>query len=565
MSSSQLHERIAALRAEAAPWVRRWRTEAGEMDAEELFELAGELQGAINATEGAQLVATAHAASFETRLTDRGPVDVHHGLGFVDAMAASELSLETGIGQWAAGRRVGLAATAAERFPRLLGRILAGDLAAATVQKVVSVCDGLDLDACAAVEAVLVDRLADLDPARVTAVTRRVATRVAADQMSAAQRKSRSDRAVQVSPGPDGTTTWWAQLPADRSAAAWAAICSLGDDYADKDASLTADQARADAFVDLLLTNVTVSASVTLGIPVLTGPDADTARAAAHAILNPTPATWGDGRSAPDGTRVRRTGRNARSPKGGCGLGSDFSISTALSGCEIPGIGFLDADTIEALLVDRPPRGRPRPARRPHRHRGRDLSAAYKPPRAITQFVTTRDGTCRMWGCTRPARSCDTDHARPWPAGRPHRATSAPSVDATTGSSNAAAGPTSCIRTVPSPGPHPGAGDAPPCPTRQSGRPRHQTRMPCPKRTVCRTTSTRPPSERWRASGGTQVGLPTQVPPLAQASRYRRGSSFERGHSHSMVPGGLLVTSSTTRLTSRTSLVMRVEIFASTS
>lgn len=36
-------------------------------------------------------------------------------------------------------------------------------------------------------------------------------------------------------------------------------------------------------------------------------------------------------------------------------------------------------------------------------------------------------------------------------------------------------------------------------------------------------------------------------------------------HSHSMVPGGLLVISSTTRLTSRTSLVMRVEMVASTS
>jgi hypothetical protein len=39
------------------------------------------------------------------------------------------------------------------------------------------------------------------------------------------------------------------------------------------------------------------------------------------------------------------------------------------------------------------------------------------------------------------------------------------------------------------------------------------------------------------------------------------GSSY----SHSMVPGGLLVTSSTTRLTSATSLVIRVEIRASTS
>src|SRR5215218_9205992 len=113
MSDSDLHQRIAALRAEASSV--GVADAAGELDAEELFELAGELQGVINATEGAQLVATAHAASFEIRLTDRGPVDVHHGVGFVDAMAASELSLETGIGQWAAGRRVGLAADAAER------------------------------------------------------------------------------------------------------------------------------------------------------------------------------------------------------------------------------------------------------------------------------------------------------------------------------------------------------------------------------------------------------------------------------------------------------------------
>jgi len=37
------------------------------------------------------------------------------------------------------------------------------------------------------------------------------------------------------------------------------------------------------------------------------------------------------------------------------------------------------------------------------------------------------------------------------------------------------------------------------------------------------------------------------------------------GYSHSMVPGGLLVTSRTTRLTSGTSLVILVEILARTS
>lgn len=43
------------------------------------------------------------------------------------------------------------------------------------------------------------------------------------------------------------------------------------------------------------------------------------------------------------------------------------------------------------------------------------------------------------------------------------------------------------------------------------------------------------------------------------------GDSSGRRHSHSMVPGGLLVTSKTTRLTPATSLVMRVEMRSSTS
>ena len=61
----------------------------------------------------------------------------------------------------------------------------------------------------------------------------------------------------------------------------------LGDEYATKDPALTVDQARADAFLDLMLTNVTVTAKVTLGIPVITGPDGEAARDAAIAATTP--------------------------------------------------------------------------------------------------------------------------------------------------------------------------------------------------------------------------------------------------------------------------------------
>jgi hypothetical protein len=428
MSSTQhLHERIAALRADARAVGELVAAEAAGMSAEELFEVTGELQGAVNAAEGAQLLAAAHAAAHETRLTDRGPVEVHHALGFVDAMAPTEVSLATGTGQWAAGRRVSLAATLSERFPLLLGAVLTGDVACGTATKVVAVCDGLDATACAAVEAVLVPRLADLDPARVTTTARRIATRVAADQVRTAHTRNRRDRCVQVSPGPDGTTTWWAQIPAATSAAAWSAITTLADTYAVEDPSLTTDQARADAFTDLLLTNVRVHAKVTLGIPVIT--DAPSTRPE-PAVAGP-PARSTRASTAGTGTRVAADAGVPTRPRAGVivadddreaaigcqGLGSEFRISTALTGCELPGLGFIDADTIETLLTTVP------------LDVGRALldartgtllettTTVYRPPKAVTDFVTIRDGTCRMWGCTRPATTCDIDHTRPWPAG----------------------------------------------------------------------------------------------------------------------------------------------------
>ena len=422
MSIPELRTRLAALRAEASAVGAQLAAQGARMDPDDLYDVTGDLQGVANAVEGAQLVAIAHAGSHETRLTERGPVEVHHELGFIDAMTSSEVSLATGLGQWAAGRKVGLASNLAARFPQLLTTVLSGDLATVNAGKVITACDGLDQAACAAVEAVLVERIVGMDPARITTVARKVATRIAADQVTAATAKNRKDRLVQVSPGPDGTTDWWARLPADTSAAAWAAVRDLAEHYATKDPDLTVDQARADALVDLLLTNVTITTHLTLGIPVITGPDADTARDTAitqHAAENPA---TGDVDAAGDGLpATAATDPGWTRPAfgtGGCGLGPDFSLSAALiSGCEIPGIGYIDADTIEALLTLVPT------------DIGRALidartgtlletaTTAYRPPRTLTHFVTTRDGTCRMWGCPRPATTCDLDHATPWPHG----------------------------------------------------------------------------------------------------------------------------------------------------
>src|SRR5665811_2073551 len=58
-----------------------------------------------------------------------------------------------------------------------------------------------------------------------------------------------------------------------------------------------------------------------------------------------------------------------------------------------------------------------------------------------------------------------------------------------------------------------------------------------------------------------------RIPQTTSTANYRRRTlgPLKPGYSHSIVPGGLLVTSSTTRLTSATSLVMRLEMCANTS
>ncbi len=237
------------------------------MGQEELFEVTGELQGVANAVEGAQLVAIAHAGSHELRLTERGPVEIHHEVGFIDAMTSSEVSLATGLGQWAAGRKVGLAEALAGRFTKLLGKSSPASWPPSTPARW-------------------------SPPATASTPPRAPRSRTSwfsgwsgwtrpgsppsparSPQGSPPTRspppppRTKRDRAVQVTPGPDGTTDRRARLPAGRSAAAWAAIRDLADRYTKKDPTLTLDQARADAFIDLLLTNVTITAKLPSASP----------------------------------------------------------------------------------------------------------------------------------------------------------------------------------------------------------------------------------------------------------------------------------------------------------
>ena len=91
------------------------------------------------------------------------------------------------------------------------------------------------------------------------------------------------------------------------------------------------------------------------------------------------------------------------------GTAADGMAGAMVSGAAVPRLGWVDAATMAALLTTVP------------MDIGRAVieaetgvltsttSPAYTPPRRMREHVTTRDGTCRMWGCTRPALHCDLD------------------------------------------------------------------------------------------------------------------------------------------------------------
>lgn len=94
-----------------------------------------------------------------------------------------------------------------------------------------------------------------------------------------------------------------------------------------------------------------------------------------------------------------------------------------VSGTTIPGVGFVPPDVVAAVSSQLDTRV----SRALLDARTGTLletsTPRYAIPAAQREFVTARDGSCRMWGCTRPVHTtrlgwrADVDHAIPWPEG----------------------------------------------------------------------------------------------------------------------------------------------------
>jgi len=384
-------------------------------------ELAAEVDGAqkvINAASAVQCLRVAqYAGREEEQDATSAWVEVDHGIGHLGEFASDCFGPMLAMGPVAADRKVDAAITLAFKLPVTLAAMSAGDLDLWRATIIATELGEASPQSCAAVEALIHPAVLDEAPGFVTRRVRRALGRVDADALKLKVAKERLDRFVHTFPSHvPGLTTWAASLPAADSAACWAAIDDLAHRRRGDDPAQTLEQCRADAFVDLILTNVEVATTITLMIPVQTvtidEPPGSLERdliasgqptPTTPKILNPLASTDDFGQPTPEP--------------------NPFTEPTwqqiCAMGYEIPGIGVISGDIVAAILD----KFDTRIARiLLDEHTGTVIETStntYLPSQAMRRFIQQRDRTCRFPGCARNAKRCETDHVTPHSQGGP--------------------------------------------------------------------------------------------------------------------------------------------------
>ena len=425
-------------------------------------DLAAEVDGAQQVINAACAVQTLRVAQYAAREQEQDPsgawVEVDHGLGHVGEFAPDCFGPMLAMGFIAAGRKVNTAAVLASRLPVTLAAMSAGDLDPWRATIIATQLTEASTPSCAAVEALIYPAVLGLTPGEVTKKVRKVLGRVDADALRAKAAKERLDRFVHAYPSQvPGLTTWVASLPAAESAACWAGIDELAHQMSGDDPTRTLEQCRADALVDLMLTNVAVTTTVTLMIPVQTAtvdePDGSLERdlIVRHGT-NTDPGNTDHGTNTDHGNTdhgtdtdpgthpdqdVRQGGPTPTSPGTRClnplANTDDFGRPTpepnplveptwtqiAAMGYEIPGIGVIGGDIVAGILD----KFDTRIARVLLDERTgvviETSTDTYLPNQAMRRFIGKRDGHCRFPGCARNAQRCEPDHVIAYSQGGP--------------------------------------------------------------------------------------------------------------------------------------------------
>jgi hypothetical protein len=405
------------------------------------------------------------------RLLEGVPKDEHD---FMPSYLAPVLRLSPR----SAARRYATARTLVGSLPVTLAAMAAGDLEPHRAQQIVDEVPSNDPAVGAAVEVALFPRILDRPSSRVGMLARRAVA--AADPGAAAAKTEQAERGRFVSAGPSGLPglmRFEAEVESGKGRQVWAAIEELAASYLKEDVAATVDQARADALVDLVLANASVTTVVDLALPAGFASDRpERLGSCSHCGRGPgsaavDDATTGTGQGAvaragsvledlaagvlvdadqvdadqdvpkQNGAKQDGTGhqahrgaghqayRGARHPAAGSGPppdherdGGHANVLRLLTGLPAAGVldhrvGTLTPAAIEAILAD-PDTVFRRLVVDPDT--GWLLNAGattYQPGRHLARTVRKRDLYCRFPGCATAARFADLDHVIPFPVG----------------------------------------------------------------------------------------------------------------------------------------------------
>src|SRR5450631_285870 len=390
-------------------------------------DIAAEVDGAQQVINAASAVQVLRVAQYAARVTEQDGtgawVEVDYGAGHVSEFASDCFGPMLAMSPVAAGRKVETAAALASKLPLTLAAMSSGDLDSWRATIIATELTEASVESCAAVEALIYPAVLSESAGAVTRRVRRVLARIDADAVRLKAAKERLERFVQAYPSRvPGLTTWVASLPAADSAACWAAIDDLAHRMRGDDPTRTLEQCRADALVDLMLTNVQVTTTVTLMIPVQTATVDEPHDSQERDLIvrrqpeSTTPGVSGPTREPSFLAQVDDFGQPTPDPNP---LIEPTWAQVCAMGYEIPGIGVIGGDVVAAILT----RFDTRIARvLLHERTGvviESSTSEYLPDKAMRAFIQKRDGTCRFPGCRRNAKRCEPDHVIPFSAGGP--------------------------------------------------------------------------------------------------------------------------------------------------
>jgi hypothetical protein len=355
------------------------------------------------------------------RLQDGVPKDEHD---FMPSYLAPGLRLSPR----SAGRRYETARTLVQLLPTTLAAMRAGDLEPHRAQQIVDEVPTDNPVVCGLVEAVLFPKIVDKASTRVGQLARKAVA--AADPSAVAQKAEEVLEARFVFAGPSGLPglmRFEAEVDAGKGRLVWAAIEELAATYLKEDVAATMGQARADALVDLVLANVSVSTVVDLALPA----------GFATGALAPAGSCPSCGRGSASGDDQIAGGGVPAAHRAGGSVLEDHSTGVLVDADQdvedpnmarllrgLPSVGVLDhrvgtqtSETIKAILAD-PDTVFRRLVIDPDTGWLLDSGATtYHPGRHLAKTIRKRDVLCRFPGCATAARFCDLDHVIPFPVG----------------------------------------------------------------------------------------------------------------------------------------------------